>query len=130
MNIFLCHSSSDKDIVAPVAKSLLDEKCSVFYDEWSLMPSVLTNRWSADVRCQKMRRRRPIEPAKNLTEPDRLREYYGDDKDDWDGEDWAIVLCPHEQPEPEEDQYPIDWEEKSRKYRKSVGWVCECCAIN
>lgn len=38
MNIFCCHSSSDKDIVAPIADTLTGKNHTVFYDEWSLMP--------------------------------------------------------------------------------------------
>ncbi len=38
MKIFCCHSSTDKDIVKPIAKALLGDRHEVFLDEWSLLP--------------------------------------------------------------------------------------------
>lgn len=38
MKIFCCHSSTDKDIVKPIAKTLLGDGHDVFLDEWSLLP--------------------------------------------------------------------------------------------
>ena len=38
MNVFCCHSSTDKDIVKPLAAAMLADNHDVFLDEWSLVP--------------------------------------------------------------------------------------------
>ena len=38
MRVFCCHSSTDKDVVKPIAKALIGDGHSVFLDEWSLLP--------------------------------------------------------------------------------------------
>ena len=46
--------------------------------------------------------------------------------DDWDGEQWAALTRPLSE-EAEDEEYPENWKEISRRLREEMDWQCELC---